>query len=417
MALLRRAVGAPLVLFACSSDSQSVAAPAPIPPGTVAAQVDAVLARDSARLVAFRRDLHRHPEVSGAEQRTAQVIADAMRSLGLEVRTGVGGHGVVATLRGARPGPLVAYRADMDAVPSTAPDPVDFPSLNAGVRHICGHDIHTTVALALATALHQVRDSLSGSVMFVFQPAEERATGAKAMLAAGLFDRELPVAIYGVHTAPYETGRLATTAGPMMAGRDRFDIAVSAPQNVQEAAQGVLQRVLGLGTTSAAQIGVSQPPDFVLVTAQPVQVEGTRARVQGTVIVASDVARARVRNAILTSLASAVPAGVTISPSYEAKAVAGVTNDSALTRSASQAVRDAIGATNLAAVTTIPPGFSEDFGSFQDRVPGVFFYLGVANAQRGWVGLPHSPDYVADERAIPVGARALSAVVLSHLRR
>src|SRR4029078_10625390 len=133
----------------------------------------------------------------------------------------------VGILRGARPGPLIAYRADIDAFPSSHSHPVDCASLTPGLRHICRRHIHTTVALALATALHQVRDSLAGAVMFVFQPAEERATGAKAMLADGVFASELPVAIYGLHTSPYEVGRMATTPGPMMGGRDRFEVVLT----------------------------------------------------------------------------------------------------------------------------------------------------------------------------------------------
>ena len=143
------AVGA-LLLIACR-DSTSLP-PVPVAPGPVMDQVRAVLTRDEGKWIAFRRDLHRHPELSGMEVRTAQLVAIELRRLGLEVRTGVGGHGVVAILRGARPGPLIAYRADMDAVPTSAADPVDFPSLNAGIRHICGHDIHTTIAVALASA-------------------------------------------------------------------------------------------------------------------------------------------------------------------------------------------------------------------------------------------------------------------------
>jgi len=189
-------------------------------------QVRAVVARDSARWVGFRRDLHRHPELSGAEVETSRKVTAELRRLGFEVRTNVGGYGVVGVLRGARPGPLVAYRADMDAFPSTAADPVEFASEKPGVRHICGHDIHTTVGLALANALHQVRDSLAGSVMFVFQPAEEQATGARAMLAAGVFASEKPTEIYGLHTTSFEVGRIATAIGTLMAGIDYFDVSV-----------------------------------------------------------------------------------------------------------------------------------------------------------------------------------------------
>jgi metal-dependent amidase/aminoacylase/carboxypeptidase family protein len=179
-------------------------------------RVAAHVAAQSAAIVAFRRDLHQHPELSGQETRTAAAVAARLKALGLEVRTGVGGHGVVAMLTGGKPGPLVAYRADMDAVRSTAPDPAPFPSTVVGVRHICGHDVHVTVGVGLASALASVRRDLPGRIMFIFQPSEERATGARAMLDAGLFASDRPVAIYGLHAAPLEAGRLTSKAGLMM---------------------------------------------------------------------------------------------------------------------------------------------------------------------------------------------------------
>ena len=166
--------------------------------------------------IELRRDLHRHPELSGQEQRTAGIVATRLKALGLSVQTGVGGHGVVGMLTGGRPGPLVAYRADMDAVRSTLPDPASFPSTVAGVRHICGHDVHVAVGLGLASALASVRKELPGRVMFIFQPSEERATGARAMLDAGLFAKEKPAAIFGVHASPLEVGTFTSKAGQMM---------------------------------------------------------------------------------------------------------------------------------------------------------------------------------------------------------
>jgi metal-dependent amidase/aminoacylase/carboxypeptidase family protein len=179
-------------------------------------RIGAHIAAQETAWLALRRDLHRHPELSGEEVRTARVVAEALRRAGLDVQTGIGGHGVVGMLTGGRPGPLVAYRADMDAVRSSDPDPVEFRSAVPGVRHICGHDVHVTIGLALASALASVKADLPGRVMFIFQPAEERATGARAMLDAGLFARDRPAAIFGLHVAPFDAGMLSSTAGLMM---------------------------------------------------------------------------------------------------------------------------------------------------------------------------------------------------------
>ena len=405
-----------LALVACRSDA---AAPtlslSPVPPGPIMEQVRAVVARDSARWVGFRRDLHRHPELSGAEVETSRKVTAELRRLGFEVRTNVGGYGVVGVLRGALPGPLVAYRADMDAFPSTASDPVEFASEKPGVRHICGHDIHTTVGLALANAMHQVRDSLAGSVMFVFQPAEERATGARAMLAAGVFASEKPTEIYGLHTTSFEVGRIATAIGTLMAGIDYFDVSVLGSGNLSAAAETVRQRILALSTVDESKSGTTQPMDFVMIHIDPPQQSTNRMRLVGYVSVGDPAARARVAAVIRSGLGESLPAGVTVSARYTEKGIAGVTNDSALTVAAAAAGRAELGEP-LIKVTALAAGRSEDFGSFQEQVPGVFFFLGVSNTARGWNGFPHAPDYVADERSINVGTRTMAAVIVERLR-
>ncbi len=372
--------------------------------------------RDEQHLIEFRRDLHRNPETSGNEARTARVVAAELRRVGLtEIRSGVGGYGIVAMVRGRLPGPTIAYRADMDAVASSAPDPVEFRSLNSGIRHICGHDIHTTVGVALASIFQSLADSLAGNVMFVFQPAEERATGANAMLADGVFGAERPIAIYGVHTAPYEVGQLGTTAGPMMGGRDLFSVTLTGAGDLSQATNSVLQALQGLSTVAAGQNFTNQPIDFIVVTLNPPQTGAGLASITGSVSVASATSRARARQLVTSGLAALVPSGVALAGTYQPKTIAGVTNDSALTGYATAAIRRVLGGDAVRAVNAIVPAFSEDFGAFQDQVPGTFYFLGVSNASRGWVGMPHTAGYVADEAAISVGARAMAAVILDRL--
>jgi metal-dependent amidase/aminoacylase/carboxypeptidase family protein len=382
---------------------------------TVLAAVSQRLAAMQPELVTFRRDLHRHPEVSGAEVRTAARIAEQLRQRGLEVRTGVGGHGVVAVVRGAKPGPVVAYRADMDAVPSSDRDPVDFRSLNPGVRHICGHDIHTTIGLALAAALQAARAELPGTVLFLFQPAEERATGAHAMLADGVFGTLHPVAIYGLHTAPYNVGELATIDGDMMSGRDGYLITLRGTGNVDAAARTVRQQLEALSTVTPAQMLVPGPRDLILVATERDAESASTRTMRGT-IMATSLSRPRIEAAMAAIRAQTVP-NVAVTVDYRPKAVAGVTNDAALTRHAMGAAASVVGPAAMLTVDQIIPAFSEDFGAFQDRVPGVFFFLGVSSPTKGTVGMPHTPDYVADEGAIQVGAKAMAAVLLDRLRR
>ena len=395
----------------------------PLPPATPPApdpltvRIATALAAATPELIAFRRDLHQHPELSGEEVRTAGRVAEQLRRLGLEVRIGIGGHGVVGLLRGGRPGPVVAFRADMDAVLSADPDPVAFASLLSGVRHICGHDIHTTLGLALATGFAAVRRDLPGSVLFIFQPAEERATGARAMLADHVFGLAHPVAVYAVHTAPLEVGTLGTTAGPMLAGRDRVEVTVTGTGDLDAAATALRVQVQAVGTLTPAEGRGPVAADFVMVEVAPIRATDRNHRLlTATLSIASQNARNGARRRIETAMRELATPGVTATLDYEERMVAGVTNDSALVARGDASLRRLLGESAVVPVGVVSPRFSEDFGSFQAEVPGVMYLLGVSNRARGWVGMPHSPGYVADEAAIGIGARALTAVLLGRLR-
>jgi metal-dependent amidase/aminoacylase/carboxypeptidase family protein len=385
---------------------------------TVLNRVAAYLTAHAQEYIALRRDLHRHPELSGSEVRTARIIVDRLKAIGLEVRTEVGGHGVVALLKGGQPGPLVAYRAEMDAAPSKDPDPVDFASETPGVRHVCGHDVHMAIGVALASALASVREELPGSVLFVFQPAEEVATGAKAMLADGVFAARKPVAIYGVHTAPYEVEQLATRPGVMMAPRDRLTVTVTGTGDLQRALDSARSVVNAQATIKAEEAFRPAPEDFRLVQAQPpARIGSGDLQFHATITLASAAAREQVKQAIARGLAEIAVPGATLTHRHVDKAIAGVTNDVQLTADAVRSLASALGESALAAPPGIIPAFSEDFGFFQDEVPGVFFFLGVSNAAKKVVGMPHSPNYVADEDAIAFGARGMAAVLLDRLSR
>src|SRR5437870_1320331 len=185
------------------------------------------------RLIATRRDLHQHPELSNREERTAHVVAEHLRALGLEeIKTNVAKHGVVALLKGAKPGPVVAVRADMDALPIQETIDVPYKSQTPGVKHACGHDVHTTVELGVAEVLSKMRDQISGSIKFIFQPAEEGAPpgeegGASLMVKEGALENPRPSVIFGLHTMPtIEAGQIAYHVGPAMASSDRILITI-----------------------------------------------------------------------------------------------------------------------------------------------------------------------------------------------
>lgn len=365
-------------------------------------------------LIDFRRDLHRHPEVSGEEKRTAQKVANRLRALGLDVRTKVGGHGVVALLKGGKPGPMVAFRSDMDAVFSNDPDPVDFPSEIAGIRHICGHDIHTTINLALAEGFASIREDLKGSVLFIFQPAEETVQGARAMLADRVFRKNKPDAIFAYHTTPLEVGQIGTRPGVLMAGRDHLTVKLVG-KNLEASAKDA-QRIIN-GISTIERDVMSAPGDFIRVSVyHSASVPEARAwMLRAGITSTSDAIREAAKQALTNGLDALKQKGLTYTMEYEEKTASGVTNDKALEEASHVPLRSVIGDDGLVMLTTVPTLFSEDFGYFQEKVPGVMYFLGVSNTARGWVGMPHSPDYVADEASIFIGARAMAAVMLDYL--
>ncbi len=377
---------------------------------------DATVAIERARmdLIGVRRDLHTFPERSGAESRTAAIVAARLRARGLEVRTGVGGHGVVGILRGAQPGPVIAFRADMDAVPSSAPDPVDFRSQVPGLRHICGHDIHTTVGLAIADGLSAIADRLPGTVVFLFQPAEESATGAQLMLADGVFDAVRPKEIFAFHTAPLEAGRIGTKPGAMLPARDHVSVSFRAPANRNDLGQQV---AMNLAALASPGIGSSSAEPFVIVQSQQTEwLSGSgQWRVSANLTVSGPAAREAARTRLDAALGELRLGGFSPAVDWQRR-IPGAFNDPTLELSLRPAIEQAMGAGNLVVSSTLPTPFSEDFGWFTDEMPGVMYWLGVANAERGWSGLPHSPDYVADEESIQAGARAMAAVILNRLR-
>ena len=374
-------------------------------------RIEARLAELESDLIEFRRDLHRHPELSDQEQRTAGKVADRLEKLGFETKTGVGGHGIVALLRGGHEGPTIAFRADMDAVRSTAPDPVDFPSENPGIRHICGHDIHTTIGVALAEAFAAVQEDIHGSVMLVFQPAEERATGALAMLDDNAFEDHSFDAVFSVHTSPIEVGQIGTKPGALLAGRDQITVTLSG-SNLPAAGAAVSA---GLTNLTSVEPGVfTVPGDFIQVQVTGSSANGNQWLVRAVATTTSDAVREKAKQD-LTDFLDSID-GVEYTLDYQGKWISGVTNDVEAELASRPALERALGEENVLVLSNVPTGFSEDFGFFQELAPGAMYFLGVSNSEKGWVGMPHSPGYVADEASIVIGAKAMAAVMLDAMK-
>jgi metal-dependent amidase/aminoacylase/carboxypeptidase family protein len=404
---------------------------------TQAARIAALAERLEDGLVQTRRDFHMNPELAGQESRTAGIVAGRLRALGLSVREGVGGHGVIGTLQGSREGPVVAWRADMDAV--TLDDALDAPyrSRVPGAKHACGHDAHTAIGLGVAEVLVAIREDLAGAVKFVFQPAEETAEGAKAMLADGCLEGPRPSAIFGLHVSPAPAGRVSVTDGTCLAAISRFWITLrpcedGVDENLDALAADLSDALAARNRfeppksaealdvlMQAMLTGAPLLQDFVHfghLRQEAASEAGTRL-LRGSVFTAGD----SLRQAGAEILRGIV-AGFIDRHSVEAEVVLrefvpATVNDPDLASFCLEAAKEVVGEDGVQRLQAPWPFGGEDFAYYLQQVPGVYFHLGAANRDREILGLPHEPDYDLDESVLVVGTKVVANVLAAYLEQ
>ena len=405
------------------------------------AEVDRLLPQVQAKVIAWRRDIHEHPELSNRETRTAELVANHLRSPGLEVRTGVAHTGVVGVLKGGKPGPVVALRADMDALPVTEEVDVPFASKvrttyngqDVGVMHACGHDTHTAMLMGVAEILAGMRKDLPGTVKFIFQPAEEGAPtgergGAELMIEEGALDDPKPSAIFGLHVLPFPAGDIRYRPGGIMASADAFRIVVhgrqthgAQPWNGVDPIVVASQIVLGLQTITSRQVDLTAGPDVITVGAIN---GGVRFNIipdsvvmQGTIRTFDTAVRNDIHQRIRRTAESiAQSAGATAQVVIDTF-TAVTYNDPALTQQVLPTLREVAGANHVTLTPPITP--AEDFSRYQQRVPGVFFFLGITppGTDPSKAAPNHSPRFFVDEAALPTGVRAMAHLAVDYLSR
>jgi amidohydrolase len=385
----------------------------------------------SGELIEIRRQIHMNPELSGQEEKTAALVAKRLQAIGLEVQTGVGGHGVVGVLTGGKRGPVVAYRADMDAVPSPVVGDPPYKSRVPNVKHVCGHDAHVAVGLGIAEVLASVREDLPGTVKFIFQPAEENVEGAQAMIDDGVLDDPAPQAIFGIHTVPWSVGTIVCPLGVGLTGWDMFEARLSADADVEAIADEALKAVMALSTveplTSAdgfkalmRDLVVEDGPYKNFIYVQPagppsLDEETGELMIRGQIRAAGPASYARAREQLKSAIADVTKERARFELSFGETRFPDMHSDRKLVQSAIAPIEEAIGEGNAVMMYGSAPFFGEDFALFQQRIPGAMFFLGVANEEKGIAALNHFPDYDIDERAIEVGTVAMSNVLLSYL--
>jgi amidohydrolase len=402
-------------------------------------RVEQEAAKVAPAVIEIRHRIHQNPELSNREEKTAALIAEYLRHLNLPVQTGVARHGVVALLKGDRPGPVVAVRADIDALPVTEQTNLPFASTvrttylgqEVGVMHACGHDIHTAVQLGVATVLTAMKADLPGTVKFIFQPAEEgpppgEAGGASLMVKEGVLENPRPQAIFGLHVfSEMAVGEIGYSEGPALSAADTWEVKivgrqahgarpelsidpiVTAAQFV-EALQTIRSRTFSGHEPGVVTVGSIHGGQRHNIIPSEVTLSGTIRTFRPEM---GALAEARFR-AILKGVTEAAGAtGEVIR--YERGAPATI-NQPELTRESVPALERVVGKDH---VKVVPPAMaSEDFSFFANEVPGFFYRLGQVKPGTT-SGDHHTPTFLADDGSIPIGIKAMSYLILDYLSR
>lgn len=384
------------------------------------------------KLVEMRRDLHMHPELSNREERTARVVAERLKELGFtDVKTGVAKHGVVALLKGGKPGPVIAVRADMDALPITETMNVPYKSKNVGVKHACGHDLHTAVQLAVAEILAGMKDQIPGTIKFIFQPAEEgppddEEGGAPLMIKQGVLESPRPEAIFALHVMPtIEVGEIGITAGGAMASSDKFVITIRGkgvhaayPHQGLDPIVTAAEAVTALQTIRSRRITTLQP----LVLSIGKITGGTRNNIipdevvmEGTLRTLDEGVRAEAKQLMKQILDGVTGAhGATYAITWPDSNYV-TYNDPNLTVETKATLQRVLGEDKVR--ERLPQMGAEDFSAFQQVIPGHYFFLGVGNKQKGITAMFHTAEFDIDEDSLVVGTKAMANVLLDYLER
>lgn len=424
-----------LMSLSCTLACFTTTAVATPTPQHLAEQVDS-------QVVKWRRHFHTHPELSNQEFNTAKTVEAALRDLGLEVKTDIAVTGVTGFLKGGKPGPTVALRADMDALPVTEQTKLPFASTakatfrgkDVGVMHACGHDTHIAMLLGVAKSLSQIKDQLTGNVLFIFQPAEEgllpgETGGAELMLKEGIFKQYKPDVVFGLHAwSTLNTGTIGYRAGPAMASADQFEIVIKGKQTHGSRPWGGVdpivlsaQTIMAVQTIASRQINVTKAPSIISFG----MIEGG---IRNNIIPDSVKMIGTIRNFDM-GIRAQIHEKMKTTASHIAKSAGGeadvhielgypvMVNDPQLTAAMLPSLEKVVGKQNLVESDLITG--AEDFAFFAQEVPGFYFFLGVTPQGIDAKTTPgnHSPLFDSDEKALRIGVQSMLQLTLDYLMK
>nr|PZN03658.1 MAG: amidohydrolase [Bacillota bacterium] len=378
------------------------------------------------RVKELRRDFHAHPELGFQEVRTSKIIAEVLEGLGIQVKKGLAKTGVVGLLDSGKPGPTVALRADIDALPVKDAKKVDYASKVEGVCHACGHDGHTAILLGAAMLLSSMKDKFSGKVKFIFQPCEEQIPGgAKPLIEEGVLEDPKVDNIFGLHLwTNYPIGTVGLKSGPLMAAADAFEIEIigkgghgSAPHEAVDAVVVASQVVMALQTIVSRSVAPLEPAVVsvgMLKAGYNFNVIADRATVCGTVRTYSEVVRSLIEGRI-EEIVKGISAAYGADYRFEySRGYPAVITDERVTEYARQVAAEVVGAQNV--IEAVPVMGGEDFAYYLQRVPGTFAFVGARNEEKGIDKPHHHPEFDIDENALAVGVELMVRYVLENER-
>jgi len=385
------------------------------------------------RLVVIRRAFHEYPELAGNEKRTSKIISNYLLNLGLEVKTGVAGNGVIGILKGNKKGKNIGWRADMDAIPSNHPDEVSYKSKINGVQHGCGHDVHMAIGLGIAEVLSKNKESLNGTVYFIFQPEEETFVGAKKMISDNVFSQLNIDEIYSLHVTALPMGQIMVKPDEIYAYQKQIQITFN-NDVTKDDAKTLYKSIRNQVFRKKDQVDIWDFPkvfDSINTLTNPNTIFNDYLFLEENFVMEQDSDQLRIKSFLYETNKSDIPKILPnigqiinnselndhfISTSYIQENPT-VLNHKGLTAKAINSINKIYGLGTVSKSYGQLPYFNDDFFHFQQKIPGVYFLLGGSNSDKGFVAMNHAPNFRVDEECIKIAVQTFSSLIFERINK
>ena len=384
------------------------------------------------KLVKIRRELHENPELAGHETNTQKFIQQYLLNIGLEVRTDIYGHSVVGILKGKEKGKSIAWRAEMDALQSDFPDDVDFKSKTKGIQHGCGHDVHIAIALGIAEVLAKNKETLQGTIYFIFQPEEETFVGAKAMIDNSLFSKIRPDEIYGLHVTALPTGQIMVKHNEMFAYQRVISIKLKnvltnlqARELTKEIHKALSRCRMGstpweIQKITDPTVGLTNPntifQDYLIMDDNfNIYTKNDELYLEANLYETNQANLKNIIPKIRQLIETTDNRDKLLSISFIQENPT-VINDEKLTDAAIKTIRSIYGNDSIVSDFGQVPFFNDDFAYFQQKIPGVFFFLGGSDFEKGIIAMNHAPSFKVDEACMGMAVKSFGSLIIERLK-